>query len=134
MPKELKSRFFNNKKTGSLGLRVRSTADRSVCSSSELSLPDNCVARTTSSARLMILVPPVSSSCSLVSSVVLISDLSSIHIRFIKSEVGGLSLDGKRARERNAAAMTMACKRFWRFSKRGAEKKSGGGSSCCEND
>ena len=38
----------------------------------------------------------------------LISDLSNIHTLLIKSELG--SLGGKRARERNAAAMTMACK------------------------
>ena len=52
----------------------------------------------------------------------LISDLSSVHIRVIKS--GFERNDGKRTRERNAAAMTMACKWFWRSSKKGAEKKS----------
>ena len=54
----------------------------------------------------------------------LISDLSSVHIRFIKSELERCgALNGKRARERNAAAMTMACKWFWRSNKRGTEKK-----------
>ena len=54
----------------------------------------------------------------------LISDLSSVHIRFIKSELECGPVDGKRARERNAAVMIMACKWFWRFSKKGAEKNS----------
>ena len=52
----------------------------------------------------------------------LISDLSSVHFWVIKS--GFEQNDGKQTREHNAAMMTMACKLFWRSSKKGAEKKS----------